>query len=191
MMIKILHTAFVATLLVFLGSCHTKSNIGQSNSESVDSATNLESFTVDEEMVSEEFLAHLGELYDDPELNEYAESLNGKGYKILLGDLNGDQLIDAVVDYSLLPDFEETGNAISEISGLIFFRNNGKELIFEHHTDEFPGNFGSRNEIIKIRDGIVYQEMFNYTEEDARCCPSIRVETQLGLVNNRFVKISE
>lgn len=84
---------------------------------------------------------------------EYLPNISGgrklNNFIIELGDLNGDGSTDGVVDYSLEPTWEDNGgwgNAISEISGIIIFVNSGNAFTIADHSDEFGGNFGSRNE---------------------------------------------
>ena len=140
-------------------------------------------FKVDQTIVKEIFLKFLP---------KFSGGRNLSTCIIKTGDLNGDSLIDAVVDYGLEPTWEDNGgggNAISEISGLVAFINNGKTLIVADHTEEFCGNFGSRNELKKIKNGIIYLDGYSYADDDPRCCPSIQNTTKLGLINNKVIEI--
>lgn len=145
-------------------------------------------FLPSEHHVSEQFLKFLPTVSDDLDLNTEIESLGGRGYKIVMGDLNNDSLIDAIVDYSLLPDFEMTGggSAIGEIAGLIYLKNTGDSLIVAAHTQELVGNIGSRNELQKIESGTIYLEMLEYAPDDGRCCPSIPTTTMIRIKDGEF-----
>ena len=127
---------------------------------------------------------------------EYLPDISGgrklNNYIIEFGDLNGDGLIDSVVDYSLEPTWEDNGgggNAISEISGIIIFINSGNAFTIADHSDEFGGNFGSRNELKRIDNGVIFLEGLDYTEDDPRCCPTMMTTTKLILSNNKITKL--
>ena len=127
---------------------------------------------------------------------EYLPDISGgrklNNYIIEFGDLNGDGLIDSVVDYSLEPTWEDKGgggNAISEISGIIIFINSGNAFTIADHSDEFGGNFGSRNELKRIDNGVIFLEGLDYTEDDPRCCPTMMTTTKLILSNNKITKL--
>lgn len=127
---------------------------------------------------------------------EYLPDISGgrklNNFIIKFGDLNGDGLIDSVVDYSLEPTWEDNGgggNAISEISGIIIFVNSGNAFTIADHSDEFGGNFGSRNELKRIDNGVIFLEGLDYTEDDPRCCPTMMTTTKLILSNNKITKL--
>jgi hypothetical protein len=127
---------------------------------------------------------------------EYLPDISGgrklNNFIIKFGDLNGDGLIDSVVDYSLEPTWEDNGgggNAISEISGIIIFVNSGNAFTIADHSDEFGGNFGSRNELKRIDNGVIFLEGLDYTDDDPRCCPTMMTTTKLILSNNKITKL--
>lgn len=127
---------------------------------------------------------------------EYLPNISGgrklNNFIIELGDLNGDGSTDGVVDYSLEPTWEDNGgggNAISEISGIIIFVNSGNAFTIADHSDEFGGNFGSRNELKRINNGVIFLEGLDYKEEDPRCCPSLMTTTKLILRNNKITEL--
>jgi hypothetical protein len=126
---------------------------------------------------------------------EYLPDISGgrklNNFIIKFGDLNGDGLIDSVVDYSLEPTWEDNGggNAISEISGIIIYVNSGNAFTIADHSDEFGGNFGSRNELKRIDNGVIFLEGLYYTEDDPRCCPTMMTTTKLILSNNKITKL--
>ena len=176
-----------ASVMTLLFSCNQASETKLSNQQSSDHKRH---FSPTEEDVHKAVQAYFPEFSEGLELNPNVESMNGRGYKFLLTDLNGDTLTDAIVDYSLLPNAEMNGgggNAIGEISGLIYFENSGEQLIVSDHTQEFPGNFGSRNELQKIENGIIFLKKYEYAEEDGRCCPSISYLTELEIVEGKWM----
>ena len=128
---------------------------------------------------------------------KYASSISGgralSTTVIKLGDLNGDNLTDAVVDYGFFPTYDDNGgggNAVSEWPGLVAFVNTGQTLIIADHSERFGGNFGARNELTRITDGIIFLEGLDYDDADPRCCPSIKTTTKIVLRNNKLVKIN-
>ena len=57
------------------------------------------------------------------------------------------------------------------------------------HSEEFGGNFGSRNELKTINNGIIFLEGLEYSDDDPRCCPSLKTTTKIVLRNSKFVKL--
>jgi hypothetical protein len=140
-------------------------------------------FLVDQSVVKKTFLEYLPNISGGRKLS----------YSVIkIGDLNGDGLIDGVVDYGLEPTWEDNGgggNAISEFPGIIAFVNSGQALTVADHTEELEGVFGSRNELIKISNGVIFLEVYEHTYDDARCCPSLMTLTKLVLRNNKITKL--
>ncbi len=179
--LSLLKYLFPAAFVFILFSCSDPSAVRQRNSEE-------EKFIPTDEDVQAMFQRWLPTISDGLELNAYSESLGEKGYTFVLADLNKDGLMDALVDYSLLPSFEMNGgggNAIGEISGLVYFKNDGTQLVFSDHTQEFPGNFGSRNELYKVENGIIFLKKYEYTEEDGRCCQTIPYLKELEIIEGK------
>jgi len=169
-----------------------KKELGKTTTDSSANTALAENFTVDKDMVRKAFLQYLPGISGGRKLNTYFKTADGKGYKIVLGDLNGDKLVDAVVDYGLEPTYEDNGgggNAISEIPGLVVFLNTGKALTIADHSDGFGGNFGSRNEINKINNGVIFLQGLDYADGDPRCCPSLKITTRLVLRNNKLTEL--
>lgn len=140
-------------------------------------------FTVDQALVKATFLKYLPNISGGRKLSTSI---------IRLGDLNGDNLVDAVVDYGLEPTYDDNGgggNAIAEISGLVALVNTGQALTIADHSEEFGGNFGSRNELKKISSGVIFLEGLEYGEDDPRCCPSIKKTTKIVLRNGKLVDL--
>ncbi len=141
-------------------------------------------FVVDKSAIKTAFLTYLPNISGGRKLSTCI---------VILGDLNGDKLIDGIVDYGLEPTYEDNGggNSISEIPGLIAFTNTGTNLIVADHSENFGGNFGSRNELKKISNGIVFLEVLDYAEDDARCCPTLKTTTKLILRNNKLTELKK
>ena len=94
------------------------------------------------------------------------------------------------MDYCLFPNENLTGggNAVASYDGLVVFINinNAPQLLT--NSSEFSGNFGSRNNLIKIENGFIVLEGKEYGPDDARCCTSIPTHTYLGLSNGVLTK---
>ncbi|WP_299825996.1 serine/threonine-protein kinase [uncultured Pontibacter sp.] len=145
-----------------------------------------EPFVVGKSVVEKAFLQYLPDISGGRNLLEL-EAYEGKKYKILVGDLNGDGLQDGIVDYSLEPTFEDTGggNAIGALPGLVAFINTGNKLTIADHSEEFNYMY----KISKINNGVIFLEGFEYAEDDARCCPSIEVTKKLVLRNDKLTSL--
>ncbi|MBC7627867.1 hypothetical protein [Ferruginibacter sp.] len=158
-----------------------KKELGQSDS-TIPNPT-IDQFSVDKALVKKIFLQYLPNISDGRKLNSYT---------VDVGDLNGDNLIDAIVDYGLEPTSEDNGgggNAIGEISGLVAFTNTGNKLVIADHSEEFGGNFGARNQLKEINNGVIFLEGLDYSEDDPRCCPSLKTTTKLILRNNKLTQL--
>lgn len=146
-----------------------------------------EAFILNEEVVRKAFLEYLPDISDGRSLNKYSLDTDDKGYKILIGDLNGDNLPDGVVDYSLEPTLEDNGgggNAVAEIPGLIAFVNTGRGIIIADHSESF-----SLTSLKKINNGVIILEGLAYASDDPRCCPSIKTTTKVVLRNNKLIEL--
>ena len=160
-----------------------KKELGKTDSISHKTKIETSAFLIDQSVVKKSFLEYL------PNISGGRKLINSV---IKIGDLNGDGLIDGVVDYGLEPTWEdngEGGNAISELSGIIVFVNSGKALTVADHSEKFGGNIGSRNELKKISNGVIFLEGLEYTEHDARCCPTLNATTKLVLRNNKIKEV--
>ena len=115
-------------------------------------------------------------------------------YTIKLGDLNGDNLLDAVVNFTLYPtDLEpnEIGSANLELSGLITFINTGKKLKIVDHSESFGGIEGINLKLKNIINGVIILEGKDYSDSDAMCCPSLFVRKRIVLRNDKLVELNE
>lgn len=132
-------------------------------------------FEMTKEHVKETFLAYLPSISKERVLNAHHQNMEN-GIIIKLGDIDGDSLVDAVVDYSLEPTFEETGgggNAVGEIYGVVVFKNMGDGIQAIYQTEEI-----GKGDLLKIEQGTVLFKALDYAESDPRCCPSIEYEIQ-------------
>ncbi len=160
-----------------------KKELGQTYNSMNTSKADEKQFTVDQALVKAAFMKYLSNISGGRKLSTSI---------IKLGDLNGDNLIDAVVDYGLEPTYDDNGgggNAIGEIPSLVAFINTGQALTIADHSEEFGGNFGSRNELKKINNGVIFLEGLEYTDDDPRCCPSLKTKTKIVLRNSKLVKL--
>ena len=108
------------------------------------------------------------------------------GITVLLGDLNDDGLTDAVLRYSIKPNWEDNmgGNAIGEISGLNVYINTGSELKKTVSQQKF-----SSGEMLSIERGTILMQKLTYAADDPRCCPSQKEIIKLGLSGSELVKL--
>lgn len=137
-------------------------------------------FEVTESVVKTAFLA-LG-----PDIDR---GLGFQSHKIVLGDLNGDDKIDAVVDYSLAVEKGNTGNMGSAFSGLVAFVNTGKKLMVADHTEKFSDFGNTAKSVSAIKSGVIVLEGLDQGPEDARCCPSIHTKVRLVLRAGKLTKL--
>lgn len=130
----------------------------------------------------EEFLLTVSE---GRELNTHDEKLDG-GVMIKLGDVDGDGLEDAVVDYSLQPTYEETGggNSFWEIPGVVIYKNTGEFIERVYHSQEYGTGY-----LIGIENGKIQFKVSEYAEDDARCCPSIEKIENYKFENKQLVNV--
>jgi serine/threonine protein kinase len=138
---------------------------------------------ISEDIVKNKFFDYLKNISDDRELSNYT---------IKLGDLNGDNLLDAVVNFTLYPSVEERneiGNSILEFPGLITFINTGKNLKIVDHSESFGGIKGINLELKNISNGVIILEGKDYQDSDAMCCPSLFVRKRIVLRNDKLVDL--
>lgn len=160
-----------------------KKELGKRDTSMTVTKTEEKQFKVDQALVKSAFMKYLPNISGGRKLSTSI---------IKLGDLNGDNLVDAVVDYGLEPTYDDNGgggNAIGEIPGLVAFINTGQALTIADHSEEFGGNFGSRNELKKINNGVIFLEGLEYSDDDPRCCPSIKTTTKVVLRNNKLERL--
>ena len=100
-----------------------------------------------------------------------------------IGDLNSDGLNDGLMSFAC--GFKDSmGNAIAG-SGLAIFINNNGDLIYQGTEEDFVGFVPS-----KISSGLIYGDILEYAQNDARCCPSIKTKVKLKLANGKLVKVN-
>ena len=185
----------VFTFAFFLASCHSnkkeqqlaekesegvKKEVGKTDTINNTSKKATEIYIVDESEVKKLFLQYLPKISGGRKLN-VADKWDG--YEIALGDINGDNLIDAIVYYSLEPTMDDAGggNAILYLPGLVAYINTGKNLIMADHTDDFYAEG-----LTKIMNGVIFLAGHDYANDDPRCCPSIKTTIKFALKNNKL-----
>lgn len=151
--------------------------IKKSNLVTKASNDSIKTYAIDKELVKKSFLQFLPSISGGLKLNA-ADKWDG--YAIALGDINGDNLIDAVVYYSLEPTMDD-GNAILYLPGLVAYINTGKNLIMADHTDDFFAEG-----LTKIMNGVIFLEGHDYANDDPHCCPSIKTTIKFVLKNNKL-----
>ena len=138
---------------------------------------------INEDFVKSKFFEYLKNISDNRELSNYT---------IKLGDLNGDNLLDAVVNFSQYPTVEERneiGNSMLEFPGIITFINTGKNLRIVDHSESFGGIKGINLELKNISNGVIILEGKDYQDSDAMCCPSLFVRKRIVLRNDKLVDL--
>ncbi len=143
-------------------------------------------FEITGEQVKSAFDEFLPTISEKRVLNTHDEKLDN-GILIKIGDVDGDELEDAVVDYSLEPNMEDTGgggNAIWEISGVVIYKNTGETIKQVFHSQEYGNGY-----LEGIENGEILFKVFEYAEEDPRCCPSIEKIEKYKFENNQLVKV--
>lgn len=83
----------------------------------------------------------------------------------------------------------DADDAVGELPGLIAFTNTGENLTIADHSENFAGNFGSRNELKSINNGVIFLEGHEYADDDPRCCPSIKTKTKIVLRDNKLIEL--
>jgi hypothetical protein len=116
---------------------------------------------------------------------------------IIFGDLNGDGIKDAFIDWCIEANDEDRdvggGNALMFLDcmeeGFSVYIKKGNEYVLtadkgkDYFTDEgFPYNAD------KIEKGKIFCSNISYAEDDGRCCPSLKRTIYLVFKNNKIVK---
>lgn len=93
------------------------------------------------------------------------------------GDFTGDGIEDIAIYFYLVP--HEGGNMCLG-QGVSLYQNTGDDVnIIAGFDPDYSFSFK------KISNGLIYIDKLEYTEDDALCCPSIRVEHALTIVGNK------
>lgn len=89
------------------------------------------------------------------------------------GDFTGDGIADIAIYFSLAPN--EGGNTIVA-AGLTLYQNDGKRVkVIAGYEPNYLFNF------VKIENGKIHVEKLEYTDTDAKCCPSLKTAHALRI----------
>ena len=100
----------------------------------------------------------------------------------LLGDLNADGKIDALIQYSCSP--KGGGNAVYTIGWAVFLNQNGQPTYTLHDSKRVPWVIESIT-----KDGQIVATQYEYAPGDGHCCPSIKTPHLARLGPTGFVII--
>lgn len=93
-----------------------------------------------------------------------------------VGDFTGDGIDDVAVYWDIAP---EGGNAVIG-QGLSLYRNDGHKVkVIAGYEPDYLFAFDT------IKNGKIIVEKLEYTEEDGRCCPSIKTKHTLTIRGNK------
>jgi len=182
---KTIKTIFITVIFIFvLSSCfnHKDKSVTNNNIDNNSQIYKPTKAQVRQKFLSEDFKNISG----GRKLNLF-NTYKDSGLVIILGDLNNDNLIDAVLGYSFEPNDNDNvggGNAVGDISGLIVYLNDGKGLnrLLINEDLEYT-------RLISIKNNTINAMVLDYAPDDARCCPSIEKHIKIGLKTNKLVVI--
>lgn len=173
-------------LLIVMTSCNNSDHKGQQKGEIKDG----KSLSKEKEPSSKE-----SETAKDRISNEEAVKLAVKQFEAYLpkilktyddgvidlqdphvGDFTGDGIEDVAIYWNIAP---EGGNAIIG-QGLSLYKNDGHKVkVIAGYEPDYLFAFDT------IKNGKIIVEKLEYTEEDGRCCPSIKTKHALTLKGNK------
>jgi hypothetical protein len=117
--------------------------------------------------------------------------------KVLFGDLNGDGIKDAFIDWCIEATDNDRdaggGNALMflqcEEEGFTVYIKTGKEyvLIADKGKDNFTDE-GFAYDAYKIENEKIFCSNISYADDDPRCCPSLKRTIYLIFQNNKIMK---
>lgn len=119
---------------------------------------------------------------------------------VLFGDLNGDGVKDAFIEWCIQANDEDRdaggGNALMSLEcieeGFSVYIKEGNEYVLkadkgkEYFTEE-----GITYEADKIEKGKVICSNMSYSDDDPRCCPSIKRTIYLIYKNNKIIQLDQ
>jgi hypothetical protein len=118
--------------------------------------------------------------------------------KILFGDLNGDGIKDAFIDWCIEATDKDKdasgGNALMFLQcmeeGFTVYIEAGNEYILQadKSKDYFKDTKGFAYDADKIEGGKIICSTLSYADDDPRCCPSLKRTIYLDFQNNMIVK---
>lgn len=132
-------------------------------------------------------------------LQYLAPRLDGRTAKItiLFGDLNGDGITDALIDYCIEATEEDRdaggGNALMFLQcmeeGFAVYIKSGNEYILKADKGkDYFSDDGFAYNADKIENGKILCSNISYADDDPRCCPSLKRTIYLVFQNNKIVK---
>ncbi len=191
-------------ILIFIGAIYfsnSKSNnntnlISSLDSVAVDSVSGTQEIDNSEVVVSnpedEAFIMKKHRLY-------LASRLDGRnvGMKVIFGDLNGDGVNDAFIDWCIEATDDDRyaggGNALMFLEcieeGFSVYLKTGNEYVLkaDKSKDIFTDE-GFSYKVDKLESGRIICSNTSYADDDPRCCPSIKRTIYLVFRNNEILK---
>lgn len=93
------------------------------------------------------------------------------------GDFTGDGIDDIAIYFYLVA--KEGGNACLG-QGITLYKNTGKDVkVIAGYDPDYSFSFD------RIDNGLIYVNKLEYADDDARCCPSIRIEHALTIIGTK------
>lgn len=136
-----------------------------------------------EQMLEEEFINNIQPGVDKMMQDEYVRVNGAEGFfrggtdymKSAVGDLNGDGIDDAVIQYAV-----SYGGNVSRSAFAVLIQKDGKlEMVAEKLMDGESLN--------QIKDQTIYFTSYRWAEDDPRAMPSIVTEERMALLDNELV----
>ncbi|MEI6696058.1 MAG: hypothetical protein WCO13_08315 [Bacteroidota bacterium] len=126
----------------------------------------FKTFEVNKDTIKEAFDNYLTVLNTDgTKLINYEN--NNQEFNYDIGDIDGDNKPDAVVEYAF--DLKgEIGTGLFGKKGIVIFKNTGKNLIVIDEKEISPKFERFKN----INQGVILMERLDFKEGDPNCCPS-------------------
>lgn len=116
---------------------------------------------------------------------------------VIFGDLNGDGVDDAVVDYCIEATNEDRdvggGNALMSLecmeSGFAVYVKSGNSFYLKKDRDKsYFADEGSDYKAERIQNGKIFCTNDSYEDDDPRCCPSQKGSIYLVYENGELIK---
>ena len=126
------------------------------------------------------FIKELRKEYEESEMFEFNSSFH------IIGDINGDTVNDGYVRF----DYGEGLLANAHVGNAFFIYKDGNfEFLQSFEERGYGWSEESPDNIIGVKNKLIYATSHEYLESDARCCPSIEIKKVFKLINNKIVEI--